>query len=95
LLALLLSGLLAGCAAGAPVQQMYDARQAVEAAQKAGAAKYAPELLAEAQTHLKTAKASMDEGEYRSARDEADLARQKAMEARRAAEAAAPPKSRP
>ncbi len=94
LVAVLFSGLLAACA-GVPVQQMYDARQAVEAAQKAGAAKYAPDVLAEAQAHLKNAKASMDQGEYRTARDEAELARQKAMEARRAAEAAAAPKARP
>jgi len=94
LLVILLSGSLAACA-GWPVQQMYDARQAVEAAQKAGAEQYAPDVLAEAQAHLKNAKTSMDQGDWRTARDEADLSRQKAMEARRAAEAASPPKTPP
>ena len=48
LLAALLAGVtLSGCA-GAPLQEMSDARQAVRAAERAGAAKHAPEPLAEA-----------------------------------------------
>ena len=86
---LLVAAALASCA-GAPVQQMYDARQAVRAAEKAGAAQYAPDLLAEAQSHLQNARANMNTHEYRTARDEAELARAKAIEARRQAEAAAP-----
>lgn len=78
-----------GCA-GAPVQEMYDANQAMRAAQKAGAAQYAPELFAEAQAHLKNARSNLHSGEYRVAREEAELARSKAIEARRQAEAAAP-----
>jgi hypothetical protein len=85
---LLVAAALASCA-GAPVQQMYDARQAIRAAEKAGAAQYAPDLLAEAQAHLKSARANIDTQEYRTARDEAELARAKAIEARRQAEAAA------
>jgi hypothetical protein len=88
----LLTGALLSACAGAPMQQMYDATQAVRAADKAGAAQYAPELFSQAQGHLKTAKASMHSQDYRVARDEAELAREKAIEARRKAEAAAPPR---
>lgn len=94
LLALALSAWLVACA-GVPVQQQSDARQAVKAAQKANAAKYAPDVLADAQAHLKTGEASLRSGEYRAARDEFDLARARAMEARRIAEASAPPPPRP
>jgi len=85
--ALLAVALAMGCA-GAPVQQMSDARQAVRAAQKADAKIHAPDLLAEAEKLLASAKANLDRGEYRLARDEAEMARARAMEARRIAEAA-------
>jgi len=77
--------LLAGCA-GMPLQQMSDARQAVRAAERAGAEQYAPELLDEARALVKTASENLHKGEYRDARDEAELARDKAMEARRISE---------
>lgn len=85
---------LSGCA-GMPVQEMSDARQAVQAAHKAGADKYAPEQMAEADRLLKSAKSNLNKGEYRTARDEAELARAKAMEARRIAEAAKASKPKP
>jgi hypothetical protein len=44
--------------------------------------------LSEAQAHLKVAKTSLHSGDYRVARDEAEAARGKAMEARSAAETA-------
>jgi hypothetical protein len=91
---LLCSAVVTACA-GYPAQQMYDARQAVRAAEKAGAPQYAPELFSEAQAHLKSAEASSHGGDYRTARDEADLARDKAMAARRKAESAAPPPRKP
>jgi hypothetical protein len=87
LFALLAAMQLAGCA-GVPVQEMSNARQAVQAAQKAGGAKYAPEAMAEAEKLLASAKANLKKGEYRPARDEAELAREKAMEARSQAERA-------
>ena len=87
LFALLAAMQLAGCA-GVPVQEMSNARQAVQAAQKAGGAKYAPATMAEAEKLLASAKANLKKGEYRPAREEAELAREKAMEARRQAEAA-------
>lgn len=84
-LAALLGGLyLAGCA-GAPVQEMSNARQAVRAAEQAGAQEKAPEQLAAAQALLKQAETNINRGEYREARDHAVQARVKAIEARNAA----------
>jgi hypothetical protein len=79
-----------GCA-GAPVQEMSNARQAVRAAEKAGAAQLAPELMGEARQALRNAESHLRQGEYRTAREEAVLARTKAAEARRMAEVAAKP----
>jgi hypothetical protein len=78
---------LTGCV-GAPVQEMSNARQAVRAAEKAGASKYAPELLTEAQSLLKSAETNLRHREYRVAREEAEQARSKAIEARRVVETA-------
>lgn len=91
LLAMLLAVLMAGGCAGMPLQQMSDARQAIRAAERAGADKHAPELLAEARQLVERARGSMQDGAYREARDDAELARTKAMEARRIAEEAASP----
>jgi hypothetical protein len=90
--ALLAAALAVGCA-GAPVQEMSDARQALRAADKAGAEEHAPELMAEADRLLASARSNLYKGEYRVARDQAEQARDKAMEARRVAEQAkaAPP----
>ena len=91
LLAALLGGAtLAGCA-GAPLQEMSDARQAVRAAERAGAAKHAPEPLAEARQLVEQARLNMQKGEYKAAREDAEKAREKATEARRLAEAAVAP----
>lgn len=87
LVALCAAPLLGGCA-GMPLQEMSDARQAIRAAERAGAEKHAPELLGEARGLVETARESMHKGEYRTARDDAELARNKAMEARRVSEAA-------
>lgn len=83
-----------GCA-GAPVQEMSNARQAVRAAEKAGAVTLAPDLLAQARQALRNAESHLRQGEYRTARDEAELARARAVEARRVAEAAGKPTSPP
>ena len=83
---------LAGCA-GAPLQEMSDARQAVRAAERAGAEKHAPEPLAEARQLVERARLSMQKGEYKEAREDAEKAREKAVEARRVAEASTAPAS--
>jgi len=81
-----------GCV-GAPVQEMSNARQAVRAAEKAGAVSLAPDLMSEAKQALRNAETHLRHGEYRTARDEAELARTKAVEARRVAESGGQPAS--
>ncbi len=91
---LLVVTLAVGGCVGWPVQEFSDARQAISAAQKAGADKHAPVELAEARKLLANAKASANRGDYRTARDEAGQAREKAIEARQTAEkATAPPRT--
>jgi Domain of unknown function (DUF4398) len=70
---------------------MSNARQALGAAERVGAAKVAPELMAEARQALRSAELHLRQGEYRTARDAAELARTKAVEARRVAETAGQP----
>lgn len=85
--ALLFGAVLGGCA-GAPVQEMSNARQAIRAAEHAGAAATAPAVMGEAKQLLKSAESHLRRGDYRTARDEAELARTKAVEARGLAETA-------
>jgi hypothetical protein len=89
-LALLAGAAMGGCA-GAPVQEMSNARQAVKAAERAGAPAVAPVLMSEAKQTLKSAESHLRRGDYRTARDEAELARSKAVEARRIADGAGLP----
>ena len=74
-----------GCA-GAPVQEMSNARQTIRAAQDAGAAQYAPQSLGEAQGLLSQAETALHRHEYRAARRHAMEAHDKAAEALHAAE---------
>ena len=76
----LLSMGLAACA-GAPVQEMSNARQAIQAARDAGADKAAPETLSEAEALLDRAQDSLQRRSYRDARRDAIAARGKAVEA--------------
>lgn len=85
ILALLL--LLPACG-GAPVQEMSDARQAVRAAQAAGAAEYAPDQLANAVRLIDSAQDDLRRHEYRSAQQSAVEARRRALEALEASRAA-------
>ena len=89
---LLCAAFVAGCA-GAPVQEMSNARQAVRAAERAGAQQHAPQLMLEAKQALRSAESYLREGEYRTAREQAEQARTKAVEARRMAEAVAKPQN--
>ena len=75
----------AGCAS-APVQEMSDARQAIEAARAAGADRFAEDLMAEANGLLRQAEVELERGDYRSARRAALTAREQAMTAREVAE---------
>lgn len=69
-----------GCA-GAPAQEMSNARQAIKAARDAGAERVAPAKLSEAQSLLEQAEASLQKRDYRNARRNAVEARGKATEA--------------
>ncbi|HET8701646.1 MAG TPA: DUF4398 domain-containing protein [Nitrococcus sp.] len=69
----------------APVQEMSDARQAIEAARVAGSPRYTPERFREAQYLMEQAMLSLSQGEYQKARDAAVSARARAISARKAA----------
>lgn len=72
--------------AGPPVQEMSDARQAIQAAEEAGAAKYAPVPLDQARDALASAEEKLHKRAYNGARNDARLAKQKATHARSIAE---------
>jgi hypothetical protein len=84
--ALLAAWLLSGCAS-APVQEMSDARQAIRAAQEAGAEQTAAAPLSEAQIALNRAEANLNKRFFRAARRNAEEAHRKAVEAMNAARA--------
>ena len=67
--------------AGAPVQEMSNARQAIKAARDAGAERIAPQVLGEAQSLLQQAEDSLQKRAYRDARRDAVAAHHKAAEA--------------
>lgn len=81
---------LSGCA-GAPVQQMSNARQAITAARAAGAAEHAPEPLAQASTLLASAEQALQRHDYRTARRQAEKAHARAVEALNLASKSTPP----
>src|SRR5262245_5708855 len=72
--------LLSGCAS-APVQEMSNARQAIRAAQDAGAATKAATSLTEAQGALNKAEGLLNKKFYRAARRSAEEAHTKALAA--------------
>ena len=72
--------ILAACA-GAPVQEMSDARQAVAVAEQTLAGKPASPDLISAHRYLQAAQAALDSGDYSTAREDARLARQLALRA--------------
>src|SRR5262252_2154948 len=82
LLSCLLSAVLLfiGCAS-APVQEMSDARQAIRAAQDAGAAAKAPQTFAQAQDALSRAESLLNKRFYSSARKSAEDAHSKVIAA--------------
>ena len=72
---------LAGCAAGPPIQEMSDARQAIAAAREAGAAELAPAQLKAAEEELAVAESDLQRGVYWKARESARRAKDDAVEA--------------
>ena len=77
---MLASLMLAACA-GPPVQEMSDARQAVEAAEAAGAAEHAPMQLRYARDSIVNAERKLQTKAYNGARKDARRAKDKAKEA--------------
>jgi len=64
--------LVVAACAGAPVQEMRDARQAIRAAQAAGAVEKAPDQLGRAQSLIDEAQRQLQRHEYREAERNAD-----------------------
>jgi len=79
---ILLLMLLIGCVA-APVQEMSDARQAIQAAKEAGASPDSQSNLDKAESLLKEAEAALESGEYGIAKDTATEARNAAIKAQK------------
>lgn len=77
---LVLATLVAACSS-APVQEMSDARQAVEAASRAGAANAAPTQMTAAKTALVMAERLLRDHQFSAARHYAQVARKRALEA--------------
>ncbi len=77
--------MLAGCAS-IPVQEMSDARQAIEAAAQSGGDQKAVVQMREARAALASAEDALKKVQYRSARRLAQQARTMAIEAQRANE---------
>ncbi len=74
--------LLASCATTAPVQEMSNARQTIQAAVDAGAETHAPAVLSQARNLLDNASTELEAGNYLLARDYAVQAKQLAIQAR-------------
>lgn len=79
--AVALSIVLSGCAS-APMQEMSDARQALQAAREAEAGAYAPTRYSEAEQRLSRAEKRLSSRDYKSARDNALTARREAIASR-------------
>ena len=77
----LVFGLLAACVA-APVQEMSDARQAIESAKAVGADDYTNTAMREASLLLEQAQSALESHRYRDARRMATEAKSKAISAR-------------
>lgn len=76
-----------GVACGAaPVQEMSEARQAIEAARAAGAERYAVDQYEKARSLLETAQDLLNDRRFRDARRSAAQARDEAIQARETAQ---------
>jgi hypothetical protein len=76
----LLAFVLTACA-GIPVQEMSNARQAVDAARKVGAETRATTELKSAEALLQSAEQALQEGNYKKARKDAVASRDQAVQA--------------
>lgn len=85
-LAILIVVLVFAACAGAPVQEMSNARQAVAAARQLGAEHIAAKDMAEAERLLQSAQTALDIGDYATARADAIRARNQAVKAQHIAQ---------
>ena len=85
LLAALLAATLVACAV-VPAQEMSDARQAIQAAEAAGAEESAPRALGFARALLEQAQAELAVQDYGAARRSAQASKDAAIQAREAAD---------
>ena len=76
---------LISCSINPPVQEMSNARQAIQSAYEVKAQLYAPSPLKEAEQSLERATNALDKGDYPSARESAIAAQQQAIKARQQA----------
>lgn len=74
-------GQFSGCAQ-APVQEMADARQAIQTAKSAGASMSAADRLVLAERLLQQAQVALEKGNYRIAKEDALAAKEEAIKAR-------------
>ncbi|NOZ52470.1 MAG: DUF4398 domain-containing protein [Gammaproteobacteria bacterium] len=75
--------MLGGCVS-APVQEMSDARQAIQVAKEVGAESRLSQInLQKAEQFLKQAQQALEHGEYNTARSHARAARDEALEAQK------------
>lgn len=89
-----LACVLVACAS-APIQEMSDARQALQAAREVGASQHAPRYLRQAESYLQQAETSLSEGNigFKPARENAVSAKQSAITGRTVALAIAAAKN--
>jgi long-subunit acyl-CoA synthetase (AMP-forming) len=87
-LLMIMAAALAGCAM-VPAQEMSDARQAIQAAETAGADTHAPRALDHARALLEQAEAELAVQDYAAARRSARESKDAAIQAREAADDAA------
>ena len=78
--------LVSACATEPPVQMMSDARQAITAAEEADAPRLAPVPIAEARRYIALAETQIRNGNFSYAWQNAQLAKNRAVEALNAAE---------
>lgn len=81
---------LAGCVTAPPVQEMSDARQAINAAEAADAARLAPDSLGDARRFLAEAEQQLQEEAYGPARFNAIRAKNRAALALRSSQSSDP-----
>jgi len=72
---------LAGCLVAPPMQEMSDARQAITAAEEAGADRFAPDEIGEARRYLQRAQRDIESESYGPARTRALRAQERAVRA--------------